>query len=91
MNWLRSLIGLKRSHNALSKQWRSSLRSRPGLEGLETRFLLATGITRDTRLAFPLDRTATLVAGMVQGATAAAAASPDDIGRGRLRPAPLHP
>src|SRR6266480_4518432 len=32
----------------------------------------APGITRDTRLAFPLDRTATLVAGMVQGAPAAA-------------------
>jgi Ca2+-transporting ATPase len=28
---------------------------------------------------------------MVQGAPAAAAASPDQLGRGRLRPAPLHP
>jgi hypothetical protein len=53
--------------------------------------IVATGITRDTRLAFPLDRTATLVAGMVESAPAPAAASPDDISRGRLRPAPLHP
>jgi hypothetical protein len=28
---------------------------------------------------------------MVQGAPAPAAASPDQLGRGRLRPAPLHP
>ncbi len=28
--------------------------------------ILATGLTRDTRLAFPLDRTAALVAGMVE-------------------------
>ena len=53
--------------------------------------ILAAGITRDTRLAFPLDRAAALVAGMVKGAPAAAAASPDQLGRGRLRPAPLHP
>src|SRR5256886_263378 len=53
--------------------------------------VLATGITRDTRLAFPLDRAAALVAGMVQGGPATAAASPDQLGRGRLRPAPLHP
>src|SRR5260370_35750371 len=43
MNWLRSLIGLKRG--PIGKQSRCSLRCRPGLEGLETRFLLATGIT----------------------------------------------
>ena len=53
--------------------------------------ILATGITRDTRLAFPLDRTATLVAGMVESAPAPPAASPDDLRHGRLRPAPLHP
>src|SRR5205823_12688312 len=53
--------------------------------------ILAPGVTRGTRLAFPLDRTATLVAGMVQGAPAATAASPADIPHGRLRPAPLHP
>jgi hypothetical protein len=40
---------------------------------------------------FPLDRIAALVAGMVQGAPAAAAAGPDQLGRRRLRPAPLHP
>ncbi len=53
--------------------------------------VLAAGAARDTRLAFPLDRAAALVAGMVQCAPAAAAASPDQLGRGRLRPAPLHP
>ena len=53
--------------------------------------VLAPGAARGTRLAFPLDRAAALVAGMVQGAPAAAAASPDQLGRGRLRPAPLHP
>src|SRR5215467_11083524 len=52
--------------------------------------LLATGITRGTRLAFPLDRVAALVAGLVESAPAAAAASPDDIGHGRQRPAPLY-
>jgi hypothetical protein len=46
---------------------------------------------RDTRLAFPLVRVATLVAGMVRQAPAPApaAASPDELGCGRLRPAPL--
>jgi hypothetical protein len=53
--------------------------------------ILAAGARRDTRLAFPLDRAATLVAGMVGQAPASAAASPDELGRGRLRPAPLHP
>jgi hypothetical protein len=53
--------------------------------------VMATGTARGARLAFPLDRTAALVAGMVEGAPAAAAASPDQLGRGRLRPAPLHP
>ena len=53
--------------------------------------VLATGAARGTRLAFPLDRVAALVAGMVQGAPAAAAAGPDQLGRGRPRPAPLHP
>jgi virginiamycin B lyase len=38
MNWFRSLVGLSRSQN-------SKARPRPSLEGLETRFLLATGIT----------------------------------------------
>jgi hypothetical protein len=53
--------------------------------------VLATGAARDTRLAFPLDRAAALVAGMVGEAPAPAAASPDELGRGRPRPAPLHP
>jgi hypothetical protein len=53
--------------------------------------VLAAGATRDPRLAFPLDRTAALVAGMVHSAPAPAIASPDRLGRGRLRPAPLHP
>ena len=53
--------------------------------------VLAPGAARDPRLAFPIDRAATLLAGMVQGAPASAAASPDRLGHGRLRPAPLHP
>jgi hypothetical protein len=53
--------------------------------------VLAAGAARGTCLAFPLDRAAALVAGMVKGAPAAAPASPDQLGRGRLRPAPLHP
>jgi DDE superfamily endonuclease len=52
---------------------------------------LAAGAARGARLAFPVDRAAALVAGLVQGAPAAAAAGPDGLGRGRLRPAPLHP
>jgi SRSO17 transposase len=51
--------------------------------------VLAAGAACGPRLAFPLDRTAALVGRMVQGAPAAAAASPDQLGRGRLRPAPL--
>ena len=53
--------------------------------------VLAAGAARGAGLAFPLDRAAALVAGLVQGAPAAAAAGPDQLGRGRLRPAPLHP
>src|SRR6516164_7242074 len=53
--------------------------------------VLAAGAARGTRLAFPLDRVAALVAGMVDGAPAATAAGPDQLGRGRLRPAPLPP
>jgi DDE superfamily endonuclease len=53
--------------------------------------VLAAGAARRARLAFPVDRAAALVDRMVQGAPAAAAASPDQLGRGRLRPAPLHP
>jgi hypothetical protein len=53
--------------------------------------VLAAGTARSARLAFPLDRAATLAGRMVQGAPAPAAASPDQLGRGRLRPAPLHP
>jgi hypothetical protein len=53
--------------------------------------VLAPGDPGGTRLAFPLDRIAALVGCMVQGAPAPAAASPDQLGRGRLRPAPLHP
>src|SRR6266516_107429 len=53
--------------------------------------VLAAGAARGPRLAFPLDRAAALVDRMVHGAPAAAAASPDQLGRRRLRPAPLHP
>src|SRR5436190_7085473 len=50
--------------------------------------IVAAGTTRDTRLAFPLDRAAALVASMVHSAPATAAPSLNDLGRGRLRPAP---
>jgi hypothetical protein len=53
--------------------------------------ILAQGAARGPRLAHPLDRAAALVDRMVQGAPATAAAGPDELGRGRLRPAPLHP
>ena len=53
--------------------------------------VLAAGAARGTRLAFPVDRAAALVDRMVQSAPAPAAAGPDRLGRGRLRPAPLHP
>ena len=43
------------------------------------------------RLAGPLDRVAALVDRLVERAPAPPAASPDDIPRGRQRPAPLHP
>jgi len=62
---------------------------RPALTAAST--VLAAGAARDTSLAFPLDRAAALVAGMVEGAPATTAPSPDQLGRGRLRPAPLHP
>jgi hypothetical protein len=53
--------------------------------------VLAAGAARGPRLAFPVDRAAALVDRMVQGAPATSAAGPDQLGRGRLRPAPLHP
>ena len=43
------------------------------------------------RLAGPLDRVTALVDRLVERAPAPPAASPDDIPRGRQRPAPLHP
>ena len=53
--------------------------------------VLASGAADGARLAFPLDRAAALVAGMVQSAPAPAVTSPDELGRGRPRPAPLPP
>jgi DDE superfamily endonuclease len=53
--------------------------------------VLAAGAAHSTRLAFPLDRVAALVATMVHSTPAPAAASPGQLPRGRLRPAPLHP
>jgi hypothetical protein len=53
--------------------------------------VLAPGDPGRARLAGPVDRAAALVGRMVQGAPAPAAASPDQLGCGRLRPAPLHP
>jgi hypothetical protein len=65
---------------------RGAARSRPPASAA-----VAAGTARNTRLAFPLDRAATLVAGMVRSAPAAAVAGHDELGRGRLRPAPIHP
>jgi hypothetical protein len=62
-----------------------------GERGAARRAAVAAGAARGARLAFPLDRAAALVAGLVQGAPAAAAAGPDGLGRRRPRPAPLHP
>jgi hypothetical protein len=53
--------------------------------------ILAPGDPRRARLAFPLARAAALVDRMVEGPPAPAAASPDQLTRRRLRPAPLHP
>ncbi len=53
--------------------------------------MLAPGTAGRARLASPVDHAAALVDRMVQRAPAPAAASPDQLGRRRLRPAPLHP
>ncbi|MGV9945750.1 IS701 family transposase [Rhodococcus aetherivorans] len=53
--------------------------------------VVAAGAAGDPWLAFPLDRVATLVAGMVDGAPATAVAGTDGLGRSRSRPAPLPP
>jgi hypothetical protein len=69
-----------------SRGERGATRRRPPASAV-----VAAGAARDTRLAFPVDRAAALVAGMVHSAPATAAAGPHQLGRGRLRPAPLHP
>jgi hypothetical protein len=53
--------------------------------------VLAPGAAGRARLAGPVDHAATLVDRLVERAPAPAAASPDQLGRGRLRPAPLRP
>jgi DDE superfamily endonuclease len=53
--------------------------------------VLAPGHPCRARLAFPLDRAATLLAGMVEGAPAPAATSPDQLGQRGPRAAPLPP
>jgi hypothetical protein len=53
--------------------------------------VLAPGAAGGARLAGPVDHAAALVDRLVERAPAPAAASPDQLGRGRLRPAPLHP
>jgi streptogramin lyase len=50
MNWLRSLVGPDGCRHARRKRSASLPRCRPSLECLETRFLLATGITEFTPL-----------------------------------------
>ena len=90
------LARLVRRRPRIAPDCGTAARTRPRREGAPRRrpaagTVLAAGTARDTRLAFPLDRAAALVDRMVQGAPAPAAASPDQLGRGRLRPAPLHP
>jgi DDE superfamily endonuclease len=53
--------------------------------------VLAPGSPGRARLASPVDHAAALVVRLVERAPAPAAASPDQLSRGRLRPAPLHP
>jgi hypothetical protein len=53
--------------------------------------VLAPGDPGRPRLAHPVDRAAALVDRMVERAPAPAAASSDQLRRGRPRPAPLHP
>ena len=65
-------------------------------EGARTRraacaAVLAPGDPGRARLAGPVDHAAALVGRMVERAPAPAAASAHQLGRGRLRPAPLHP
>ena len=82
------------AENPPPQDTRTAAGARPRREGGRRRTAAAPpgpGAARGTRLAFPLDRAAALVAGAVQGAPAPAAASPDRLRRGRLRPAPLHP
>jgi hypothetical protein len=68
-------------------------RASGGERGPRTRStaVLAPGDPGRARLAGPVAHAATLVGRLVERAPAAAAASPDQLGRGRLRPAPLHP
>ena len=53
--------------------------------------VLAAGPACGPLLAHSLDRAAALVAGMVQGAPATAAPGPDELSRGRPRPASISP
>jgi hypothetical protein len=53
--------------------------------------MLAPGDPGGARLAGPVDHAAALVGRLVERAPAPAAASPDQLGRGRLRSAPLYP
>jgi hypothetical protein len=53
--------------------------------------VLAPGDPVRARLAGPVDHASALVGRLVERAPAPAAASPDQLGRGRLRPAPIHP
>jgi DDE superfamily endonuclease len=53
--------------------------------------LLATGVTRDPRLASSLDHAAALVERMVESTPATTTASPAQLRHGRPRPAPISP
>jgi DDE superfamily endonuclease len=74
---------------AVATAARGARRSSPS--ALDSRHYLAGRVTSGARLADPLDRAATLVAGMVQGAPADRTPSLDHRGHRRTGPEPLHP
>jgi DDE superfamily endonuclease len=74
---------------AVATAARGARRSSPS--ALDSRHDLAGRVTSGAGLADPLDRAATLVAGMVQGAPADRTPSLDHRGHRRTGPEPLHP
>ena len=88
------LLGRLVRPSAAARSRRRFQQAGGGERGARTRrpaAVLAPGDPGRARLAGPVDHAATLVGRLVERAPAPAAASPDQLGRGRLRPAPLHP